>query len=97
MAGLARILYAVTLIGFLGHSAAAIGAAAGKGGANEQGRALEQMSLKGALNNNAQWSADPVRGWVRADERKKMEEKTATGNSIKKNDKRTEKRKSKNS
>jgi hypothetical protein len=33
------------------------------------------MSTKGASNSNAQWSADPTRGWVRADERHKMHEK----------------------
>jgi hypothetical protein len=27
------------------------------------------MSEKGTTNSNAQWSADPARGWVRAEER----------------------------
>lgn len=33
------------------------------------GRADTHMSSKGQDNTNAQWSADPERGWVRADER----------------------------
>jgi hypothetical protein len=33
------------------------------------GRADTHMSTKGQENTNAQWSADPERGWVRADER----------------------------
>lgn len=55
----------------------AFGAAAGKGTANQRGANAAQMSTKGASNSNAQWSADPVRGWVRADERHKMQEKTS--------------------
>jgi hypothetical protein len=33
------------------------------------GRADSYMSEKGSANTNAQWKADPERGWVRADER----------------------------
>lgn len=33
------------------------------------GHADTHMSAKGLDNTNAQWSADPERGWVRADER----------------------------
>ena len=33
------------------------------------GRADTHMSSRGHDNTNAQWSADPERGWVRADER----------------------------
>jgi hypothetical protein len=33
------------------------------------GQANTHMSGKGQDNTNAQWSADPERGWVRADER----------------------------
>jgi hypothetical protein len=44
------------------------------------------MSTKGASNSNAQWSADPVRGWVRADERQKMQEKNAPSAATKQND-----------
>lgn len=64
----------------------ASGAAAGKGGVNQRGgKAVEQMSTKGGLNTNAQWSADPDRGWIRADERHKLNEKAASSNGIKNN------------
>ncbi|MDH3444023.1 MAG: hypothetical protein OEN50_08885 [Deltaproteobacteria bacterium] len=33
------------------------------------GKAGANMSDKGRTNNNAQWTADPGRGWVRAEER----------------------------
>jgi hypothetical protein len=33
------------------------------------GQANLHMSEKGATNTNAQWSADPERGWVRAESR----------------------------
>ncbi len=33
------------------------------------GNAATHMSVEGQDNTNAQWSADPDRGWVRADER----------------------------
>jgi hypothetical protein len=33
------------------------------------GKADTHMSANGRENTNAQWSADPDRGWVRADER----------------------------
>jgi len=33
------------------------------------GQASTHMSPKGSANSNAQWSADPTRGWIRADER----------------------------
>jgi hypothetical protein len=40
------------------------------------------MSSKGSANSNAQWSADPERGWVRADERQQRQhESQATGKS----------------
>lgn len=65
----------------------AFGAAAGKGSVNQHGaRAAAQMSTKGASNNNAQWSADPVRGWVRADERHKVQQKTASSEATKQSD-----------
>jgi hypothetical protein len=32
------------------------------------------MNEKGSTNGNAQWSADPERGWVRAGERRKVRE-----------------------
>ena len=33
------------------------------------GKAADHMSEKGSTNGNAQWSADPERGWVRAEGR----------------------------
>jgi hypothetical protein len=56
-------------------SAAGLAIAAAAGSNQRGGKAAEHMSAKGASNNNAQWSADPVRGWVRADERHKAHEK----------------------
>jgi hypothetical protein len=35
-------------------------------------QAAEHMSSNGSTNGNAQWSADPSRGWVRAEERSKL-------------------------
>jgi len=44
-----------------------------KGGATHSGgQASSHMSSKGQENTNAQWSADPERGWVRADERHEL-------------------------
>jgi hypothetical protein len=37
--------------------------------AQRGGQAGEHMSVKALASTNAQWSADPERGWVRADER----------------------------
>ena len=72
---------------FVDCTGVAFGAAAGKGSVNQHGaRGAAQMSTKGASNNNAQWSADPVRGWVRAEERHKMHEKTAASQPTKQND-----------
>ena len=36
------------------------------------GQASAHMSPKGSTNSNAQWSADPTRGWIRADERHEL-------------------------
>ena len=36
------------------------------------GKAADQMSNKADTNNNAQWSADPSRGWVRAKARQEL-------------------------
>lgn len=48
-------------------------AGAGKGNVYRRGgNAAEHRSDKGAQNTNSQWSADPDRGWVRAEERHKM-------------------------
>jgi len=36
------------------------------------GQANAHLSPKGSANSNAQWSADPTRGWIRADERREL-------------------------
>jgi hypothetical protein len=49
------------------------------------GRAKSHMSSKGAANTNAQWSADPERGWVRAEERHQRHDESREANMAKKN------------
>ena len=45
-------------------------AAQAKGRTSQRGgKADTHMSVNGQANTNAQWSADPERGWVRAEER----------------------------
>jgi hypothetical protein len=47
----------------------------GKGATTHRGgQAGSHMSAKGLTNTNAQWSADPDHGWVRADERHELRE-----------------------
>jgi len=43
-----------------------------KGSNSRGGQADSHMSEKGTTNSNAQWSADPLRGWVRAQERHEL-------------------------
>ena len=55
---------------------AGIYASGGKNDANQRGgKGAEHMSSKGSFNTNSQWSADPDKGWVRADERHKQHDK----------------------
>jgi hypothetical protein len=57
---------------------------AGQGdkGSQRGGQANSHISSKGSANSNAQWSADPERGWVRADERhQRHDESQATSKS----------------
>jgi hypothetical protein len=61
----------------LTHSPAHSGQA--KNDAGRGGQASSHMSGKGAANNNAQWSADPERGWVRADESREQREESRPG------------------
>ena len=63
------------LITSAGKTAVAVGA--GKGN-QRGGNATEHMSSKGAANTNAQWSADPEKGWVRASERHELHQKNAS-------------------
>ena len=69
---IAVMIWAALLSGFAG---SAFGAAAGNGTANQRGKAAEHLSERGRANSNAEWSADPDRGWVRADERHRLREK----------------------
>ena len=72
---LGAIVFAVTLGDF---DDCAHGAAAGKRGDDRRpGTAAEQMGTKGGTNPNAQWSADPDRGWVRAEDRHQMTNEAA--------------------
>ncbi|MGE5220732.1 MAG: hypothetical protein ACM3SP_27295 [Chloroflexota bacterium] len=68
-------------------TAASDAASSGKGNVSRRGgNAVEHRSEKGALNSNSQWSADPDRGWVRADERHKMhDEKDGVADRVKQN------------
>jgi hypothetical protein len=68
------IIAAMILGGLVTLTDVATGAGAGKGsGAQRGGKAAEHMSSKGAANTNAQWSADPQKGWVRASERHEIQ------------------------
>jgi len=62
------VIAAAFLVGF-GQLAEAQGSKSG--GPHKGGKAASHMSGKGMENTNAQWSADPERGWVRAEERHK--------------------------
>ena len=69
-ASMTRLTVAVITVALLlcpGQWARAQGAK--NGGPHGGGKAASHMSSKGLENNNAQWSADPERGWVRAEER----------------------------
>ena len=43
-----------------------------KNSARRGGQTDAHMSANALVNTNAQWSADPVRGWVRAEERREL-------------------------
>ena len=72
---LAKYVVAAMVLSALLDTSAAIAAGPGKNSGNQRGgKAAEHMSAKGAANTNAQWSADPERGLVRAEERHKQHE-----------------------
>jgi len=51
----------------------AVASGQGKVSTNQRGgQAAAHMSPKGSASTNAQWSADPTRGWIRADERHEL-------------------------
>jgi hypothetical protein len=49
-----------------------------KGDVRQTSKSAEHGSERGRANTNAQWSADPERGWVRADERHLVDEPGAS-------------------
>ncbi len=60
------------------------GAEKGRGAAARSGgKALSHMSDKGSANTNAQWSADPKRGWVRAEGRHQIHDEKRSVNGLK--------------
>jgi hypothetical protein len=67
----------------LTHSPAHSGQA--KKDAGRAGQASSHTNSKGAASNNAQWSADPERGWVRADERREQRQESRQASKTKKN------------
>jgi hypothetical protein len=64
---------------------ASANAGQGDKGSQRGGQANSHMSSKGSANSNAQWSADPERGWVRADERHQQHEESQTKDKAKQN------------
>ena len=65
----------VIVSSLLGASATLSDAAQAHGIAGQRGgRASTHLSGKAAANTNGQWSADPERGWVRAEERKGLKD-----------------------
>ena len=63
--------------------------------AQRSGKAADHMSERGSANTNAQWSADPERGWVRADKRHELHEQIDTSRDFnRQSDKAKRKRKS---
>lgn len=66
---LSQYVTIILLLNVLNFFSVASGANAEPGKKKAGGQAESHMSSKGSANSNAQWTADPVRGWVRADER----------------------------
>jgi hypothetical protein len=81
----ANYIVVAMLLTALVHTSAASAASADKNKVNQRGgKAAEHMSTQGSANTNAQWSADPERGWVRADERHKQDKKNGATSGTKK-------------
>src|ERR1051325_9819208 len=74
----------------------AIAGSSGKQVAPQRGgKTADHMSERGSANTNAQWSADPERGWVRADKRHELHEQIDTSRAFnRQSDKAKRKRKS---
>jgi hypothetical protein len=82
---LGNYIVVATILTALVGSGAANAASADKNKISQRGgRAAEHMSTKGSVNTNAQWSADPERGWVRAEERHKEDKKNGVTSETKK-------------
>jgi hypothetical protein len=82
---IANYIVVAMLLTALVHTSAANAASADKNkGTQRGGKAAEHMSNKGSVNTNAQWSADPERGWVRAEERHKQDKKNGVTSETKK-------------
>jgi hypothetical protein len=71
---IAKHTVSLALIGVLFYGATTPGDAAQAKNFPSQrgGKADSHMSRKGSANSNPQWSADPERGWVRAEERHEL-------------------------
>ena len=82
-----RYIAVISLLNALSICATHSTANAGQGdkGSQRGAQAKSHMSSKGAANTNAQWSADPERGWVRAEERHERHENSDAINTVKKN------------
>ena len=82
---LGKYVIAAMILPALLDTSAAIAAGPGKNSVSQRGgKAAEHMSSKGSVNTNAQWSADPDQGWVRAEERHKQHEKNGVSSETKK-------------
>ncbi len=68
MKSLKYVVVVILALGILCGPAAEAGEGK-RNSARRGGKAGSHMSSKGLENTNAQWSADPDRGWIRADER----------------------------
>ena len=66
---------AVIMFGGLFAFAVSSSAAPAEKNNSRGGKAAEHLSSQGARNTNAQWSADPEKGWVRSDERHQQHDK----------------------
>src|SRR4029450_9028935 len=71
------LIAVIPLHALLGITLSTVGAAStGKNDANQRGgKGAEHMSSKGSFNTNSQWTGDPGKGGVRADERHKQHDK----------------------
>jgi hypothetical protein len=82
-----RLTSLAILIGFLPWLAGgSVQAGSSKKARNSAGvDAFEHMSKRAFENANAQWSADPEKGWIRAEERKNAHEKRQSTGKFKNN------------